>query len=215
MIKRHRILAAGMLSVTVSLLVGCASVADAQPTSGAPDMPKFTGPFAIMLEDEYQIAPAGFARDVIRDGRVTDQERAETVERFRTCLAEVGTNLISFDDQNGSYELSADNSITSEEGMQASDASDQKCYVDSGLSSVDFVYREMRANPENRDFSEIMVECLKKAQAVPEGYTQADFDREYPAGEITLLDPDLQHTPDDPVMICQHDPLGLVNGAQQ
>ena len=214
MFARHKFLLVCVFGASILTLAGCGADAASQPASSNDGEPNFTGAFAALLTEEYRIAPQGFAQDVLRDGKVNDQERSEAVERFRTCLSENGTTLVKFDDFDGSYTLDVGSEVKTEEGLQDSDSSDQKCYIDSGLSSVDFVYREMKSNPENRDFSEIMVECLLKAKAVPASYSKADFEREYPQDKVAVLRPELTRTSEDPVMICQHDPLGLVAGGK-
>lgn len=78
------------------------------------------------------------------------------------------------------------------------------------MSAVDYLYFMMHSNPENRDFGELLVECLLRERAVPPSYTIADFHREYPLDQVTLLPKDERWAGKDPVMLCQNDPLNLM-----
>lgn len=193
--------------VLVATLSGCAAQESEQP-GNVKGEPSFSGPWATVLAQEYESTTSDYGRQALEDGKISEAERAAAIERFRNCLTQNGLTLIEFRDD-GSFEIDI-NDKTEED--DPSKAKMPICRETSGLDTIDSLFQEMRRNPENRNISEIMVECLLNAKAVPESYTLADFEREYPLDEVTLLRPELKNTRTDPVHLCESDPLGLITG---
>ena len=206
-----KLASAFVLGLACLLMSGCASAGE-RPEPAISSVPSFSGPHAALFSELYGQSSDDFSKSVLKDEKVTDQERREALERFRACLDGHGVVLGNFDDVSGGYDYTMK---SGGEIRDSDDANVEGCGADSGFSVVDLIYRETRSNPENRDFSEIMVACLKQADAVAPEYSISDFEREYPEGSVALLRPELRDTREDPVVLCQNDPLGLVLGGSE
>lgn len=193
--------------VLATALSGCAAQEAEQPES-AKDTPSFSGPWASVFAHEYEATTSDFARQVLADGKITEAERAAVIERFSDCLTQNGLTLKEYR-VDGSFQIDINDRAEEDDPSKAKMPG---CRDTSGINTIDLLYQDMRKNPENRNKSEIMVECLLKAEAVSEGYTVADFDREDPSGKVTLLRPELKETAKDPVLLCEKDPLGILSG---
>ena len=202
---------ASLLLVVGAALTGCtASDLASQPSPSAPTTPspssavrsgpKFTGPYAAELAERYAKSHSTFEREALADGKVTDAEQAEMIERFRTCLSSNGHELDSFK-KSGAHEISAHNP---NEDAEVGRKQIESCDKYAGLYTVGLIYSATLLNPENIDLIPKIVACFKKHHLVGPGYSKSDYQRGLP------------HFPDDKrvaeVTQCNVDPLNLAKG---
>ncbi len=141
-------------------------------------------------------------RDVLRDEQITDEELAETRERFIACFAGVGYEASEFQ-PDGAFSLTPP-AGTSQDAV--SDVHD-RCSNESGESTVGALHSWLRRNPENLDESTIMAACLVRAAVVDQGYSAEQYKRDLESASGPL-DPD---GPDAPAFgLCNADPLDIL-----
>ena len=200
-----------LLFTIAAALTGCATSgldsqaspsATATPTSSSTvtDDPKFTGPYAAELAERYAKSRSTFERDALADGKVTDAEQAEMIERLRTCLASNGFTLEKYT-KTGAQEIKI---LDDSRDPDVSNEAVESCQWSSGANTVGLIYGQMLINPQNVDLVPKIIACLKKLHLVGPGYSKNDYQRELP------------HFPDDKrdaqVTQCNADPLNLATG---
>ncbi|WP_159806695.1 hypothetical protein [Cellulomonas citrea] len=140
------------------------------------EIPAFSGTWAAEFERAYRASTSDLQRQVLRDGRVTDQEMVALQDDFRSCLESQGFTGVTFDDKGGFQ-------------FKASDASDDTAVnsqvtacQDNSLGQVSTLFYSMQRNPANEDELEIMAACLVRQGLAPAGYSAEDYGRDAPAG---------------------------------
>lgn len=199
-----------VLSLVGVTLTGCTTsgaVSGSAPstTSAAsqattvPGAPTFTGPYAAVLADAYAKSRSTFERDALADGKITDAEQAEMVERLRTCVSGFGHTLVSYGKAGGS---TFDLNPNQESGAANDEIS--TCEKSAGENTVGLVYSLVLRNPQNIDLVPKTIACLKKHQLVGPGYSRSDYERGLP------------NFPDEKrnaqVLQCNDDPLNRIKG---
>lgn len=177
------------VGLVAGTLVGCAPA----------DVPEFTGAWSAQFEQAYTATSNTFVRQAIEDGKVTDDEHAEMLERFRGCLDDVGITLTV----NGrSYRWDIP------EGSNADKANEHfdRCSVEVGENYIGWLYYGVKRNPENLDEFEIISACLVREGVVPEGYSAADYADDNDARTFPFLDQEAGERAHEK---CLDDPLGL------
>ena len=199
-----------LLFTIAAALTGCATSgldsqaspsATATPTpSSTVTGPAFTGPYAAELAERYAKSRSTFERDALADGKVTDAEQAEMIERLRTCLASNGFTLEKYTKTGAQENTILDDSRDPDAGHEAIES----CQWSSGANTVGLIYEQMLVNPQNVDLVPKIIACLKKLHLVGPSYSKNDYQRELP------------HFPDDKrdaqVTQCNADPLNLATG---
>lgn len=201
-----------LLGVAAGLcLSGCSTPAQqpASPianTSSSAAAPEFSGPFAAEYRDAWEDSGDEFVHGVLADEQISDREWAEVSERMTVCF---DSKQIAFEGyaQDGGY------SATPRDREMPTDALNgaaDECEVQSGHRWIGLLRGVERMNPENRDVSEIMAECLVETGAVAPGYSAEDYRRDSESGAVPLLDPT---TGEKQLTGCGSDPLMLgLNG---
>jgi hypothetical protein len=160
------------------------------------------GPWATEFETEYRNAPSDFVRDVLRDGAITDSELAEMVQAFRKCLKASSIELKTWR-PDGSYNIHFDEEL----GSAAANDTVTRCSKQVGEDSISSLYHFVRMNPDNQDWTKILVTCLIDAGVVGETYTSSDYLRDSRLQPFPFRDPER----DKPLFDqCTADPLGLL-----
>lgn len=201
---------ASLLFFVGAVLTGCTASgvesipspsATATPTpSSVAGGPTFSGPYAALLAERYAKSSSTFERDALADGNVTDAERAEMIERFRSCLSRTGHRLDSFK-KTGAREITAANP---DEDGAVGRKQIESCEKYAGVNTVGLIYSAMATDPENTDLVPKIVACLKKHGLVGPGYSRSDYQRGLPTF------PDAKRN--DRVTQCNDDPLNLTKG---
>ncbi|TRW44399.1 hypothetical protein [Georgenia yuyongxinii] len=183
----------------------------------APDEADSDSPYAAEFEQARNQATTDFQREVLADDTITDAEFREVQQRYVDCLADAGIQAVAH--ENGSFDVSADLS-----GNNSAADVERKCSRDTHMP-ISGLYLAMHINPNNEDFSKLIVECLHKQGVVEENFTKDDWDDfvwafAKVAGDGTGPTPDPVDFPklpggalmsDPPVQKCADNPLGLPN----
>ncbi len=187
------------------LLAGCSAPAgpsgSPESVSSTGDSPTFRGPWAAEFESAYRKAGSDFERSVLRDGEITDQELAETRDRFTDCLSAIGLSRVVFE-PDGTFQFDAP------EGVDPDTTNDRvkRCSTESGESSIGALHSWIRRNPQNQDEATIMAACLVRKKAVEPSYAAADYTEDAPTQDF----PYLSGGPGSVAFQeCTVDPLGL------
>lgn len=182
-------------------LTGCAS-----PAQTTVQMPAGAGQQFSWTAEMQRIKNTtadDFVKKVLDDNKISDQEYAEMVNRFRKCLiaGQVTMSEFRFD---GSYDFSFPDNMSSDEAHQVTTS----CSRLHGEGEVGYLYTGMRRNPESRDDDQIIAECLIKTQVVAPSYTGATYLAESLKGIYSFTD-----TVKGPGALkkCKMDPLGLTD----
>lgn len=184
--------------VCLVLFSGCAAGVGGEPTTPAVPQagqtPTFSGPFAGDLQLAYQRAGSDLERQVLADGLISDAEVAEVLDRYKSCLENLGFTQV---------EPGADGSLSllPPAGLSSPQAKVELCRADDG-SGVLGLFREMRRNPQNQDENKIMAACLVKKGAVDPGYSAKDFAADSASGDESFMN-------SAAFLQCNADPLGL------
>ena len=202
---------ASLLLVVGAALAGCtaagvasqpspSATATPSPSPTVPGVPKFTGPYAAELAERYAKSRSPFERDALADGKVTDAEEAEMIERFRTCLSSNGHTLDSFK-KTGAHEITA---LNPNEDAEAGRKQIESCEKYAGVYTVGLIYSAVVTDPNNIDLVPKIIDCLKKHNLVGPGYSKSDYEHGLP----TFPD----HKRDAQVTQCNDDPLNRTKG---
>lgn len=174
--------------ILIAALAGCTS-------EGKLDV---TGPWASEFEYAHERSNNSFVENAIADGVITDQEYAETIERLRECLDEVGITL-TVTGTSLQYDPGND--------PDGAHANFTRCSSEAGEDYIGWLYTGMQRNPENLNESDIVVACLIEEGLVAPGYSSSDYERDAQARTFPFVGDD---TAQDTYDRCLDDPLGIV-----
>lgn len=128
--------------------------------------------WAAEFEAARQEVGSDFARRVLADSEVTDAEFEEVKNRFVSCMEQQGFPGVTIG-AGGAYNVP---NMGQSEGQL--DSASGKCQGEAGFMVIARLYNEVRINPNNVKWSELIVPCLVRKGAVAEGYTPADYERD-------------------------------------
>ena len=134
---------------------------------------------------------------------ISEQEYAEMLARFTTCVDDAGISFDGFK-PDGSSEFEVPSGMSTDRGNELMD----EYSLSSGESTVGAVYHWVNRNPENLDENEIMAQCLIDSDVVDPSYTAEDFAAD--EMEETMpwtTDAESGH---EALRACNSDPLGLL-----
>lgn len=114
-----------------------------------------------LIANDFQLA-------VLEDGHISDAEYLEAQDRYVSCMAERGITVFGGGLTEGFSQPYEANDVT---GANAEDDCSNSSY---GL--FDSLYKDMRKNPEKKDFLEIYVQCLVEQEVAPFGFTSGDYE---------------------------------------
>lgn len=191
-----------------ALVVGCSPTTGASGPSSdqesAPpvaeiEVPVFEGAWSDWFTTIYSSPNAtAHQRQILSDGRITDAEYVQLRDDFQQCLNDVGLKV----------ELYANGGFAVDESSHLSDSQVTEDAVpnceNKTVGSVAMLYEEIRRNPDQKDEATIVVDCLKRRGVVGEGYTPAEYQRDFEEHS------GLRWSSTD-VRNCSQDPLGLLD----
>lgn len=181
------------------MLSGCAP--DASNGKTIPTS-QYTGPHA--QDFSYWAEREGtpdFALAAMADSHISEAELAEAESRFVACTSKHGILVSHFDPLGGTYETGPLNDT----GPMGSLADVDVCELSSGYLPLMFIYMSVTQNPENRDNSEIMTECLIRNKALAPDYPVEQFAHDNEHLSLPFKDPLSGERIFDS---CTRDPLG-------
>ncbi|WP_345761106.1 hypothetical protein [Diaminobutyricibacter sp. McL0608] len=187
------------LTATIVALSACAPAKSPQPA-----VPEFEGPWATEFAEQFRDADFEFVRDVLRDGKIAEQEYVEMTDRYRKCMN--GAGLMTTDFQ---WDGSSEYTFSPQMGPDRAHAAAMKCSDESGEYPIEYLYRNIKANPENLDTDTIMAACFVRKGVVPPGYDVKQYRRDNDGGAFAFRDTESGRDVYDE---CAADPLGLIRG---
>ena len=181
--------------VALGTLTGCAP---AEPT------PEFSGPWAAEFAEFYADSSDNeFVRSVLKRGSITEQDVAETWERYRTCLAGVGITISDID-AHGGYKSHADDSVSSADEHHRLT---RQCSKESGEDTINALYYSMFFDPDHVADTSTVIDCLIDVGVAPPNYTAEQYLLDHEADRFPMVDvPDRRRKWED----CESDPLGIL-----
>ncbi|MBT8163542.1 MULTISPECIES: hypothetical protein [Arthrobacter] len=155
------------------LIAGCSSgdkgVQAVGPGPQGVDAPTFTGPWADYFRSAYSTATTDLQRTILSDGKITDQENQEVRNAFVSCMA-------AFDIRVELQEYDSTKSIAPTGMTDAKyDELSRDCRARTS-GQISGLYFQINRNPENRDESAIMAECLSRKGLVERNYSAKDYE---------------------------------------
>ncbi|SMQ71905.1 hypothetical protein [Agreia sp. VKM Ac-1783] len=182
-------------------LAGCTSSTTGDSGGSSGSTPEFTGPWAAEFADSYAKADTDFAKEVLSDGKVTEQEFSEMLSNFQECVAAKGITVSDYG-FDGSYKTKFDPKL----GNDAANASVKECSHSSGEDLVGALYTWTHRNPDKLDENEITAACLSKKGVVPDGYGAKDYTTDSADDKFPFPDQAAGRAALDS---CRMDPLGI------
>ncbi|XBH22604.1 hypothetical protein V5R04_05115 [Jonesiaceae bacterium BS-20] len=158
MVTRFQAATTTLLGTLLVLVSGC--------TTG--DSADFASPPYQAEFEEARAKANDFQFAVLEDGHISDAEYLEAQDRYVSCMAERGITVFGGGLTEGFSQPYKANDVA---GANAEDDCSNSSY---GL--FDSLYKDMRKNPEKKDFLEIYVQCLVEQDVAPFGFTSGDYE---------------------------------------
>lgn len=196
---RNQLLALVTVLVASLTLGGCS---EAGPGSSKVSAPEFEGPYASEFEAAFLETKSERARDILRDGEISEMEYTETIESYGSCLTGKGIDFKGFNDD-FSHRFKYPESMSYEEA----DRILNECAASTGEREVTMLYAAISMNPENRDVGELQVECFLAKGIVPKDYTVDDWREDVRTRSFPIIE---SPTSAEALSACEEDPLGAV-----
>lgn len=127
---------------------------------------EFDGPYGARFTEALSRATSDFEREVLADGNVTRAEYEEAVHRFTGCMEDSG-NHVTLIDQGGYYVYEYRQGAGAEEAFE-------RC-AEGTTRLIESLYHSLVANPENQDWDEVTLACLKREELAPQGMTLEEY----------------------------------------
>ncbi|MCJ1699388.1 hypothetical protein MT356_06620 [Rathayibacter festucae] len=183
-------------------LTACTSAAtpdgQSEPALGTP---AFSGPWASEFAAAYDRATDDFTRSVIEDGVVSEQERAEMIDRFTRCVADLGYGVDEYA-LDGSFHLT----FAPDTDADAAYEEVKGCSRSSGETEIGALSSWTHRNPERADETTLVVECLARSGVVPTSYSTSDYANDVPRDEYPFAEEDAGR---EALQRCRVDPVGV------
>lgn len=198
--RTMRAAACGMLAFSLALaLPGCARQAgDAEgdgtasspvPSATASDGTVFTGPHAATFLHDYQSVNSDLARQILKDGKITDAEWTELQNAYAECIEGYG-GTVTFNSTTGQV-LEIMNSADDDRWEAKSKTADgyvtddstlppTMCGVQTDFTQLSALYSDLMQYPDGydqREEEQRIVDCLVSHGLVDEGMTVEEFEQ--------------------------------------
>lgn len=193
----------GFLSVTV--LCSCAETATETSASSSENfsVPEFSGEWAGEFSSAYRKSTSDFERKALLDEKISDAEFAEMETRFQRCLADQQITFSGFK-TDGAFDFRFADGFDPDKANAITDS----CSASTGVNTIGSLYFAMKRNPQNLNEATIMAACLVKKNAVPQGYSADDYNRDAPEFSFPFSEKNNGQKSYDE---CSDDPLGLLS----
>ncbi|SDB91901.1 hypothetical protein SAMN05216410_0919 [Sanguibacter gelidistatuariae] len=147
------------------LMLTCVGIA----VSGCADKVTFSdgvasSPYHEIFERELSGPLSEFQKEILADGVVTDSEVTEAQGRFKSCFEDLGYS-VGIDPNDGSYTWSG--KVGDDQAVV--EAAYDEC-KEKFVSAVGPMYYDMKKNPKNEVFEDLIVECLKRNGYIDPGF---------------------------------------------
>ena len=176
---RHAIVLIGAVTLACTMLAGCGQVADANgpskaaDTTGAGGEPTFSGPYAAEFKKEYDQAPTDLAKNILKDGKITEAEVQEVYDDYNKCLEPYGlqaTWTLDRGEAVGQYR----GSMSDDEQFKVMD----ECHAKTGSGDISSLYATMNMNPDNVDqeaMARKIYQCYAKHDLLPSPISEDEY----------------------------------------
>lgn len=157
----RRVAAVAILAGTALLVIAACST--------SPSVPE--GPWADEIRDAQSWVTSDFQTEVLSDGVISQQEYTEALDRWVTCMEDVGltAGLVAEGDGTFSYSIaSADGNI---------DRQNDSCR-ETTVDGIEPIYTGMLLEPANRTGPEILRDCLVAAGKLDGSFTAIDVEEQ-------------------------------------
>jgi hypothetical protein len=163
------------------------------PVAFGGDVPQFVGPWAMELTELYASSKSDLEREVLADEVITEEELLALEDWYAGCMA--GQGLTVTVEELG-YDLGTDDQdvILAAEGV---------CKTDTLAVALD-----MRSNPDNLPWTDIVPDCLIRHGAVDPSFTREEYRANMTA--VPMPDEWIAFLPTDEFQACMNDPMDLL-----
>lgn len=176
------------IALCATALAGCTpAAAPPDPESGPTSSGRFAGPWADLFELTYEQATSDDERAALDDSEISPEEYAYFQDKIVACLDGIGVTA----------HFEADGSLNYTKPKAVSADAVRDCNADNGIRVIGLHDAVLR-NPTHLDETEIMLDCLRRADVVGQGYTAADLDNGVDMDKISA-DPAFGGCVDDPL----------------
>jgi hypothetical protein len=149
-------------TLALAVLVGTSSCAEPAPKVKS-------GPYSAEILAAAKTANSDFERKILADGEITEAEYEEAVNKTIACTADHGFQVSKTRTSSGyNYDMV---------GSTAGDKAFSDCSAKFS-STIESFYNSQVVNPNNGDFWDLVLKCLKRKEVVPADYTRAKLDQE-------------------------------------
>lgn len=124
-------------------------------------------------------------KEILEDHKITSAELAHLQDELRECLRPAGVTDVSFSTSEVQYETNTPPGNPAE-FVKKMDA----CEDSVGYSQVAALYFGMLRNPENRDYTPELVDCLVEKGLVPSSYSVDDYRRDLASDRLPFATSD-------------------------
>ena len=169
-------------------LGGCGTYSE-RTTSSDTDAPTFSSSYATEFKRAWEDAKTQLAKDVLKDGKVSDAEMQEVADAMNTCVSAYGLSYAI--DDTGSSLGQVRGTLSDKEMLKVQD----QCAAKTDLWTVESLWSGPKDNPNNLqgDDATAVYDCLNKHDLLPQPITKD----EYLQMQHDEADPDLNDTDPD------------------
>jgi hypothetical protein len=162
-----------LVAAVIVVLAGCSVPAPRDDPGRAEPAPDFHGPWAESFNEAWKASQTDGQRAILADENVTASENLALQSEFSRCLHSAGVAITRSDE--GAF--SASPGAPGRDPRSVAQPVSQCEQRSTGLISS--LYYQSRSNPDNRDVYELMAACLVREHIVEQGYSAADYRRDF------------------------------------
>jgi hypothetical protein len=164
-------------------------------------IPEFSGPWAAEFREAYSATQTELGRSILADETITTAEINEILAQHTKCLSDLGFSEIHFE-PNGRGDVKPPAGMQSEQVNRLVGG----CVVSTDFGKLGFLYSAVQGNPQNVEQATIMSQCYVRVGLRQEGYTAADYKREFESNDSAQAIENLPYDQKMKVMACNDDP---------
>ncbi|KFI91200.1 hypothetical protein BISA_1797 [Bifidobacterium saguini DSM 23967] len=168
-----------MIAVTAlacAMLAACGSPSNADDggaTAGSDGEPSFSGPYAAEFKQEYEQASTDLARNILKDGKITQAEVQEVYDAYNKCLEPYGLQA-TWDVEQGESMGQFRGSMSDDEQVKVMD----QCHAETDAGNIASLYATMHNNPDNIDQAALerkVYQCYVKYDLLPSPVSEDEY----------------------------------------
>ncbi|WP_156103691.1 hypothetical protein [Bifidobacterium biavatii] len=172
-----------MSLVTVLACSGCAMRSESD--SGQTD--PFSGPWGASLQRVRDESDNETVRKVLEDGVIDDAEQAQIESDMTKCMADLGYEWTYIDKGDGGEAVNSTERTRNATGQESNQAK-EKCGRSTGFDPLLELARQIRNNPEHKNPSEPIFDCLQRKGLIDRSITFDEYWNSIKSGDMSLRD---------------------------